>query len=90
MADPASLLGLQSVTERIQEDAFREDPVARMAMEEALRERMTAQQQQVQQATGLTGAAQVQTADRMTDRQFKAKALAVFGAPRPRADRARS
>ena len=70
MADPASLLGLQSVTERIQEDAFREDPVARMAMEEALRERMTAQQQQVQQATGLTGAAQVQTADRTTAQVF--------------------
>jgi hypothetical protein len=70
MAEPASLLGLQSVTERIQEEAFREDPVARMAMEEALRERLTSQQQQVQQATGLTGAAQVQSADRSTAQVF--------------------
>ena len=70
MAEPASLLGLQSVTERIQEEAFREDPVARMAMEEALRERMTSQQEQVQQATGLTGAAQVQSTGAMFARSF--------------------
>lgn len=58
-AQSPDLAGLQGITQKIASQSYELDPVVRQSIEEATRERLTSQTAQVEQATGLTGAAQV-------------------------------
>lgn len=58
-AQSPDFAGLEGITQKIADQSYELDPVVRQSIEEATRERLTSQTTQVEQATGLTGAAQV-------------------------------
>jgi len=71
MAEAPGFGGLAGLTEELRQDTDAKDPVMQMAIEQGLREQQTARQEQVEQAAGLTGAAQVQQSQGQLGRMFQ-------------------
>ena len=71
MAEAPGFGALAGLTEELRQDQDAKDPVMQMAIEQGLREQQTARQEQVEQAAGLTGAAQVQQSQGQLGRMFQ-------------------
>jgi len=70
MAEAPGFGGLAGLTEELRREQDAKDPVMRMAIEQGLREQQTARQEQVEQAAGLSGAAQVAQSNAQNARAF--------------------
>jgi hypothetical protein len=70
MAEAPGFGGLAGLSEELQEEQNAKDPVMRMAIAQGLREQQTARQEQVEQAAGLSGAAQVAQSNAQNARSF--------------------